>query len=445
MYLKSLELHNFRCFEDVKIDFHKNLTVIIGENGSGKSSIMEGIAIALSSMFVKMDGLSSRKIDKSQARLKAYEVGSTKDVQEQYPVIVKAAASVLTQSNNKEIEWSRSIDSSSGQTKYGDANKIISLGVDYQKALREGNTQISLPIIAYYGTGRLWDYHRNKQTDVFEKSNRLNGLFEKSNRLNGYIDCVDGTANVKLMMNWFMKMTIQKYQNQEMGLGNIPELEAVYSAMEECYSRITGYKNIKMQYSMITKELEVAYINESGYAMRIPINQLSDGYKSMISLVADIAYRMAVLNPQFLGNICKNTDGVVLIDEVDLHLHPAWQQRVLGDLMAIFPKIQFIVSTHAPAVINTVERESIRILKNKDVKAAPIETYGKDANSVLKAIMDADERPAPVKEKFKEFYDALSDKNYRLAIEILDDLKKKIGDNDPDIVTCEMELDLAEM
>lgn len=120
MYLKSLELHNFRCFEDVKIDFHKNLTVIIGENGSGKSSIMEGIAIALSSMFVKMDGLSSRKIDKSQARLKAYEVGSTKDVQEQYPVIVKAAASVLTQSNNKEIEWSRSIDSSSGQTKYGE-------------------------------------------------------------------------------------------------------------------------------------------------------------------------------------------------------------------------------------------------------------------------------------------------------------------------------------
>ena len=151
-----------------------------------------------------------------------------------------------------------------------------------------------------------------------------------------------------------------------------------------------------MQYSMITKELEVAYIDKNGDAMRIPINQLSDGYKSMISLVADIAYRMAVLNPQFLGNICKNTDGVVLIDEVDLHLHPAWQQRVLGDLRAIFPKVQFIVSTHAPAVINTVKRESIRILKNKNIKLAPIETYGKDVNSVLKEIMDADGRPANI-------------------------------------------------
>ena len=159
--------------------------------------------------------------------------------------------------------------------------------------------------------------------------------------------------------------------------------------MKECYSRITGYSDVKIQYSMATKELEIAYIDENNNAMRMPINKLSDGYKSMISLVADIAYRMAVLNPQFLGDVCKNTDGVVLIDEIDLHLHPAWQQRVLEDLRAIFPKVQFIVSAHAPAVINTVERESIRILKNRNVIIPQIETYGKDTNSVLKAIMDA--------------------------------------------------------
>lgn len=435
MYLKSLELHNFRGFEDIKIDFHEKLTVIIGANGAGKSTIMEGLAIALSSMFVKIDGLTALGINKSQAHLKAYAVGSTKYVQEQYPVIVKATASASTKFDNKEIEWTRKLNSSTGQTGYGEASQITSLGIDYQKALREGDTQICLPIMAYYGTGRLWDYHRNKQTDVFEKSNRLNG----------YIDCVDGTANVKLMMNWFMKMTIQKYQNQEMGLGKIPELEAVYSAMQECYSRITGYKDVKMQYSMATKELEVAYIDENGNAMRMPINQLSDGYKSMISLVADIAYRMAVLNPQFLGDVCKNTDGVVFIDEVDMHLHPEWQQRVLGDLRAIFPKVQFIVSTHAPAVINTVEKESIRILKNNIIGNSPIETYGKDANSVLKAIMGADERPAPVKEKFEKFYDALAANNYSLANGLLDELREEISDDDPDIAACEIKLDLAEM
>ena len=127
--------------------------------------------------------------------------------------------------------------------------------------------------------------------------------------------------------------------------------------MESCYKRITGSNDVKMQYNIGTRELEVAYRDNFGEWMRIPINQLSDGYKSTISLVADIAYRMAVLNPQLLGNVCEETDGVILIDEIDLHLHPTWQQRILEDLRYIFPKVQFIVSTHAPAVVSTAKSE----------------------------------------------------------------------------------------
>jgi predicted ATP-binding protein involved in virulence len=179
--------------------------------------------------------------------------------------------------------------------------------------VRSGNSKLILPIVAYYGTGRLWDYHREKQRDVFGANNRLNG----------YLNCMDGTANIKLMMNWFSKMTIQKYQNQELGLKEIPEMEAVYGAMESCFARITGCEIAKIQYNMGTKELEVAYQDASGEMLRIPINQLSDGYKSTISLLADIAYRMAVLNPQLLSGVCNSTSGIVLIDEVDLHLHPS--------------------------------------------------------------------------------------------------------------------------
>ena len=81
-----------------------------------------------------------------------------------------------------------------------------------------GDASLILPMIAYYGTGRLWDYHREKQNDFFETNNRMNS----------YLDCLDGTANIKLMMNWFSKMTIQKYQNQSLVWVGIPELEAVY-------------------------------------------------------------------------------------------------------------------------------------------------------------------------------------------------------------------------
>ena len=284
MQIRELTLQNFRCFDQLTLEFHPNLSVIVGANGSGKTSILEGVAIALSTMFVKMDGLSGRRIDKSQAHLKAFALGSTKDVQPQYPVTVRAVAEI----GNKKLTWARSLMRSTGNTTITDAKEMVELGVSYQNRLRQGDATLTLPMIAYYGTGRLWDYHREKQNDVFETNNRMNG----------YLDCLDGTANIKLMMNWFSKMTIQKYQNQELGMGGIPELEAVYEAMETCYKRITGCDEVKVQYNLGTKGLEVAYQNKDGEWMRMPINQLSDGYKSTISLVADIAYRMAVLNPQ---------------------------------------------------------------------------------------------------------------------------------------------------
>lgn len=428
MYLQKLTLHNFKCFEDLELEFHPNLTVIVGANGSGKTSVLEAAAIAVSTLFVKMDRLSGRSIDKSQAHLKAFSIGSTKDVQPQYPVTVKASAVI----EKEEATWSRSLNKPAGSTTVIDAKEIIDIGARFQEQLRKGDTSLILPVIAYYGTGRLWDYHREKQNDVFETNNRSNG----------YIDCVDGTANIKLMMNWFSKMTVQKYQNQELGAGDIPELEAVYSAMESCYQRITGSDFVKIQYSMATRELEVAYKDPSGKLMRIPINQLSDGYKSTISLVADIAYRMAVLNPQLLGDVCRETEGIILIDEVDLHLHPTWQQRILKDLTEIFPKVQFIVSTHAPAVISTVKSENIVMLDNGEAWEPSGEIYGKDINTIVSGIMNAPERPADIKELFDDFYHWVDMGQAEKAEQTLDALKARIGNDDSEIAACNVKLKL---
>lgn len=138
--------------------------------------------------------------------------------------------------------------------------------------------------------------------------------------------------------------------------------------------------------------MEVFYRETNGELMRMSINQLSDGYKSTISLVADIAYRMAVLNPQLLGEVCSETDGVILIDEVDLHLHPTWQQRILSDLTAIFPKVQFIVSTHAPAVINTVKSENVVMLDDGEAYMPSGEVHGKDTNTIISSVMRSCER-----------------------------------------------------
>ena len=431
MYIKELTLENFKGFDKLNMFFHPQLTVLVGVNGSGKTSILEGIAIAISTMFVNMDGLTARGIDKAKAHLKSYMIGSTKDVQPQFPVKVKASAFA----NQNDITWTRTLNRLNGQTTTVDAKEMIDQGVALQRRLREGDTAVKLPIIAYYGTGRLWDYHKEKPNDVFKTNNRSNG----------YIDCVDGTANIKLMMNWFKKMTVQKYQNQELGLGSLPELDAVYKAMENCYKRITGNDDVKIQYNMGTNELEIAYTDASGELMRMPINQLSDGYKSTISLVADIAYRMAVLNPQLLEKVCLETEGIILIDEVDLHLHPTWQQRILSDLTAIFPKVQFIVTTHAPAVISTVKSENIVMLDKGEVFEPSGEVHGKDVNTIMSGIMKTAERPAAIKQLFADFYGFIDSNDVEKADVVLQKIKEQIGEDDAEIAACNIKLKLLMM
>ena len=428
MYIKQLRLHNFKSFEDVEVEFNPKLTVLVGANGNGKTSVIEGAVIALGTMFVKMDGLNGRGIDKAQARLKSFALGSFNDAQPQYPVTVQATA----MTGESCISWSRSLNSSGGNTTILDAKRMLEFGTGIQADLRNGNEQRILPLIAYYGTGRLWDYRREKQSNASGSNNRING----------YIDCLDGKANVKLLLNWFEKMTIRKYQNQELGLGGVPELDVVCDAMESCYKRITGNDTVKIQYNMGTRELEIAYREDSGEYIRLSINQLSDGYKSTISLVADIAYRMAVLNPQLLKDACRKTDGIVLIDEVDLHLHPAWQQRILGDLTAIFPKVQFIVSTHAPVIINSVKKENLVILDGSEVFYPTGEVYGKDVNTIVSGIMGAAERPEQVKLMFKYFYKTLSAGEFEKAQRILDDLAAEIGNDDGEIAACRVKLRL---
>lgn len=435
MYLEKLKLHNFRCYEKLEIDFNRQLTVLVGKNGSGKTTVLEAIAIALGTWFVGFNIVNAKGINKRTDPLrKAYQIGATDDVQTQFPVEIEAWGKI-EESKDQILHWKRELYTPTGTMTTKDAKEIVEYAAEYQKAISEGRTDIYLPMVAYYGTGRLWDYHRQKRTDVFKVSSRTNG----------YIDCLDGTANVKLMMDWFQIMTINKYQRQEENLESNPELDTVYLAMEKCLTNLSGYCDVKIRYNMGTQELDVYYSEQDKQRMRIPLNQLSDGYKGMISLVADIAYRMATLNPQLGTEVLSKGDGVVLIDEVDLHLHPAWQQKVIDNLMNIFPKVQFIVSTHAPAIISSVKTDKLRILSNKEVCMTANQVYGKDVNSVMKEIMGVNDRPDQFVELFEKFYRLLSEKKYDEAGAVLDKLDEERGYHDPEIVKCRVKLKLERM
>ena len=159
-------------------------------------------------------------------------------------------------------------------------------------------------------------------------------------------------------------------------------------------------------------------------------------------MIGDIAYRMAVLNPTLGDKVLSETPGIVLIDEIDLHLHPKWQQSILNDLNVIFPKIQFIVSSHAPAVINSVPKEQIRILDNGKIYMPVAQTYGRDANSILREVMQVSDRPVAVKQRMDLFYAYMDEKKYQEADKVLKEIENIVGATDPDVAAARTSLDL---
>lgn len=418
MFLKTITLHNFRCFSDLEVNFNNRLTVVVGNNGAGKSTVLEAAAIAAGTLTAAMDGLTNYGIKKSDAHYKCFELGSNVDIQPQFPVEITAVGDI----DGKEVAWSRSLNSAKGRGSLASAKELTAIAGKYQERMRRGDKGLILPIISYYGTGRLWEQHRGKKDDTFEKNNRSNG----------YTDSLDGAANDNLMLKWFQKMTIQQLQRGQ----EIPEFIAVRMALEQVFASITGCSDVKVQFNLDMNEIEVLYFDTNNVHVRIPISQLSDGYKCTISLIADIAYRMAILNPQLLDKVLIETEGIVLIDEIDLHLHPAWQKRILKDLLEIFPKVQFIVSTHAPEVINSVKSDSVVILKNNGILPVADETYGKDANTILREVMEVAARPDDVKILFEQFYDLLDKCDWGQAGAVIEKLESIVGNNDAEVNAC---------
>ena len=428
MKINEITIKNFRGFEDFYAELNPNLTVFIGNNGSGKSTVLDAISISIGTFFSGLDGVPGTGINKDDVTCKSFDMGTVIDLQHQYPSVITAKGDV----GGEIMEWSRSLNGASGRTTTIDAKSIISAAEGYQARIREGDTSLILPIISYYGTGRLWAQKREK---------RPSDQLVQFSRLSGYIDCLAAESNEKLMLKWFEKMTIQQAQRQQPS----PELNAVEQAVSRCFAGITGSEQVVTQFNLDTHSLDILYTDASGKKVRVPMKNLSDGYKNTIGMIADIAYRMAILNPQLLENVLTETPGIVLIDEVDLHLHPVWQQRIIRDLQTLFPKVQFIVSTHAPSVISSVKRENMLVLDaDGQPYTLPVEVYGKDANSILSAVMDANHRPAEVQAMFDRFYLTV-ETDLTQAESILNEIEALIGSEDPELTQARVTLALEQL
>ena len=435
MKLKNIKISNYRCFKEAEINVDEYMTLIVGQNGAGKTTILDAVAVSVGTFLLGIDGGVSRSILKTDARYEFHDLDGTIDPQHQFPVSIESIGDCLDRQN---VKWIRSLNSESGKTTIKDAIELTGLAKKAQDQIMTGDKLLILPLISYYGTGRLYAQKKEKRN--------LKSLTEFKRQV-GYVDCMAAESNEKLMLNWFQTQTLKSLQEQQKtGILERPLLlKTVEKAICRSFERISGARNTSLFFDLDTHRLVLEFKTADGNAQKFAMDEMSDGYKNTLSMIGDIAYRMAVLNPMLGDQVLEKTPGVVLIDEIDLHLHPQWQQTILDDLHAIFPKIQFIVSSHAPAVINSIPREQIRILDHGEIYMPAAQTYGRDANSILREVMQVSERPAEIKQRMDLFYRYMDENNYQEADKVLTGIEAIIGTTDPDIAAARTSLELEKV
>lgn len=435
MKLKKIRIINYRCFKDADIDFDEHTTLIVGKNGAGKTAILDAVAVAVSTFLLGINGGVSRSISKDDARYEFHDLDGTVDPQHQFPVSIESIGDCL---DNHDVKWVRSLNSESGNTTIKEARELTNISKETQKKIMTGDKSLILPLISYYGTGRLYAQKKEKKN--------IKSLTEFKRQV-GYVDCMAAESNEKLMLNWFQIQTLKSLQEQQR-TGKVENpllLKTVEKAICKCFERISGSKNASIIFDLDTHRLVLDFEGTDGSLQKFAMDEMSDGYKNTLSMIGDIAYRMAVLNPMLGDKVLEETSGVVVIDEIDLHLHPQWQQTIISDLNIIFPKLQFIVSSHAPAVINSVAKEQIRILDNGEIYMPAAQTYGRDANSILREVMKVSERPMDIKQRMNLFYSYMDENNYQEADKILTEIESIVGTTDPDIAAARTSLDLEKI
>ena len=258
-------------------------------------------------------------------------------------------------------------------------------------------------------------------------------------RLQGYVDALDVATNEKLMLAWFRQTALTQTQMEE----PLPIFQAVKGAMEVFYVGMDEtIEAVRVIYDFATLEIKIRVKRKNEDPVSLPLRYFSDGIKAMLSMTADIAYRIALLNPNLGGEAMRETPGIVLIDEIDMHLHPSWQRKILASLKKVFPRIQFIVTTHAPAVLANVPRENIIVFSEGKAYPPAEHTYGRDVNTILRDVMGTEVRPQEVMEKKDLFYKALDEGDFSAAEKQLGVLEKILGQSDEEVVYMTTMLDL---
>ncbi|MDJ1470255.1 AAA family ATPase [Xanthocytophaga flava] len=413
MRIDHIHIQNFRGIEELKMELHPQFNLLIGENGSGKTAILEALAVGIGSYFSGMAGVNSRHIRNSDLRYFKTIEGSYEYTANTCVKIIKGFV------NNQIVSWYKERDGITGSNKMGNKSSIKAISENIDKALRDPkrSTTIDLSVLAYYSTARLWKEGRENNKDE-EKGNSIKNL---PSRYRGYKDALEIKSTFTIILDWFKSKFRDKAVNEDTSF----QLECVKNVIVK---NIPRAKNVKWVFDK--DKLQTLYIvfedeNE------VPFNYLSDGYRNMLAIFADLAYRCVTLNPHFGKEANLKSEGIILIDELDLHLHPAWQKNIVNQLKSTFPKIQFVATTHSPFIIQeTNDGELFKLQNNKTVSISGANEYSlEDVAEYLQHVEDPawSIRKREMYEAAKEYFNLLNKLDRNTSDPELNQIREKLN------------------
>ena len=354
MRIDRIHIRNFKCFDEMDLELNPRFTLLVGDNGAGKTTILDALAVAAGVWLVKPPDStlvgSGRNILPNEIRLVSKEDGDRTQFLECKPVSVEATGNLV----DRATSWCRQIRKDGTRTTNAEAKCALEIIEQHFARVQAGHSVVS-PVIAYYGAGRAWLPSRSRR----EQSAKRNG---PARRWEALYDCFNERIRIADLHVWFRR-------------------EALAFASRSGSWR-PGYGVIKRAILRCVPDADNLWYDGDRGELVLSVNglastfsNLSAGQRMMVALIADIAIKAIAQNAylvmqdsslsddELLPEVLQRTPGLVLIDEIDAHLHPNWQRQVVDDLKRTFPSIQFVCTSHSPFIIQSLETGELRSLE----------------------------------------------------------------------------------
>lgn len=422
MRIDRLIIENFKKFPRQTFDLHPHFTLFVGENGAGKTTVLDALAVAAGIWLVEAPDStlagSRREIFPTEIRLEPDIKGDRVQFRECRPVRVEAIGQIGTHPN---VSWIRQIRPDGKRTSNLEAKRALAYVKDIY-ARDSAGENVLCPVLAYYGAGRAW-LSSNERVPKPQK----NG---PARRWAAFYDCFNERIRFAELQKWFSRESVERGNR---GGRWRPGFEAVRRAVLNC---VPGAQDVRFD-----PDRDQVILSLGGDVQ--PFDNLSAGQRMMLALVADLAIKSVTQNAFLLPaddlppgeqmpEVLKHTPGIVLIDELDVHLHPKWQRRVRKDLKETFPGIQFVCTSHSPQVIGEVRPEEIRSLDNDEI-TTPERSFGIDSSRILEEVMHTSARNDSVAVLLRQLFHLIDQEDLSAARNLLPAVEAQIGPDDPEV------------